>query len=276
MKRILLPLVCLSLVGCERATPQTPAAETPKVVIADDGKALPDATAMEKLITEDPVAFLENCLRRYKREVKGYTCIFEKRERIGGLHGKLHDKEIIDVVFRENPFGVLFRWIEGARKAERALYVEGENNGKMLARPSGFANKLAPIVERDVDGEDARQSGRYTLKDFGMYHGCARTLATWRAARADNALKVDYLGEKKVKEVGDRLCYVLRRVDFKKPEEEGVRELTIYIDKDNWLQVGSLLKGEDGKFIAEYYFRDIRLNPELKPEQLSRAALVPK
>ena len=44
----------------------------------DDGAELPDAKAMAKLAEKDPVAFLENCLRRYQRDVKGYTCIMQK------------------------------------------------------------------------------------------------------------------------------------------------------------------------------------------------------
>jgi hypothetical protein len=36
---------------------------------ADDGADLPHAAGLEKLAGKDPIAFLENCLRRYQREV---------------------------------------------------------------------------------------------------------------------------------------------------------------------------------------------------------------
>jgi hypothetical protein len=49
----------------------------------------------------------------------------------------------------------------------------------------------------------------------------------------------------------------------------------VYIDKDTWLQIGSVLKDKDGKLLGEYIFRDIRLNPTFKPEQFQKAALVP-
>ena len=283
MRRFLFLFVCLAVADCAPATPGPiePASNSNASGsgITDDGKALPDAAQMERLAKENPIAFMENCLRRYKRDVKCYTLTFHKQERIGGIEtGKLQDKEIIDVCFREKPYSVYFCWQEGARKAERALYVEGENDGKMLARPYGQLARLlvGDIVERDMDSDDSRQSGRYTLKEFGLYIGAQRTLDSWKTADEKKALHVDYLGEVKLKECNDRLCWKLKRTKYQKPEADGITELTIYIDKENWLQIGSVLKGEEGKLIAEYYFRDIKLNPDLKPEQFSRAALVPK
>jgi hypothetical protein len=221
----------------------------------------------------DPIAFLTECLARYDREVKGYRAVMQKQERIGG---RLQPKEIINVCFKEKPHSVLLVWTEGARRAERALYVDGENNGKMLARPNGLiARKVAgDIVERDVDGPDARQSGRYPLSEYGIKKGTERTLAAWSAARNQQALHVDFLGEQRVKEAGDRLCYKLRRRNAR-PENDGVTELTIYVDKENLLQVGSVLKGGGGKLIGEYFFRDIELNPAFSNGQFERGALLP-
>ena len=51
--------------------------------------------------------------------------------------------------------------------------------------------------------------------------------------------------------------------------------MTIYIDKETWLQVGTVLKGDGGKLVGEYFFRDLKLNPEFKPDQFLRAALKP-
>jgi hypothetical protein len=238
---------------------------------ADKGRST-DAK-MAHLAKEDPIGFLTECLARYDREVKGYRAVMQKQERIGG---RLQPKEIINVCFKEKPHSVLLVWIEGARRAERALYVEGENNGKMLARPNGLiARKVAgDIVERDVDGPDARQSGRYPLSEYGIKKGTERTLAGWSAARDQRALHVEYLGEQRIREAGDRLCYKLRR-RYARPENDGVTELTIYVDKENLLQVGSILKAAGGKLIGEYFFRDIELNPAFSDGQFERRALSP-
>jgi hypothetical protein len=244
----------------------------------DDDKPLPDAETLEQLAKKDPIAFLEYCLRRYQREVKGYTCTFQKQERIDK---KLHPSEIIAVTFRQDPHSVLFRWKQGARLAEAAIYVEGENKQKdkdgnlksfMVAHPAGILGRLGPVA-RDPDSEDSRKSGRFTLPEFGIEKGTQRTLASWKEAHNKGELHVEFLGETKLKEAGNRTCYKLRRTKYAEPEEDGVTELTIYIDKETWLQVGSVLKGNDDQYIAQYYFRDIKLNPEFTAETFKKEAL---
>jgi hypothetical protein len=265
-----LPLIIYLVVGlgAQPAVDSTPDPPTP--LVKDQAGALPGAAGMEKLARKDPVAFLEDCVRRYRREVKGYHCIMQKQERIGG---RLNPREVIEVDFRQKPFSVYLRWIEGARQAASAVYVQGENDGQMLVYPKGLGSVLG-VLALDVDGTRARQSGRYTLDQFGIEKGMLRTLATWEAAQKRDELGVKYRGERVVKEAGDRASYWLER-NYDKPEHDGVMHLTVYIDKKNWLQVGSLVKDKDGKLIGEYYFRDIKLNPMFKKEQFTRAALAP-
>jgi hypothetical protein len=276
MLGVCVPLLVVLLVASapvrEEAPRQATAAPEPAPA-ADVSRALPDSLSMDHLAQDDPISFLESCLQRYQRDVRGYHLTMQKQER---LNGKLQPKEVIDVYFREKPHSVYMRWIEGARKAERALFVEGENNGKMLARPNGaLARKLVgDVVERDVDGFDARQSGRYPLNQFGIKKATERTLAAWKAAKEQGKLHVEFLGVQKVKELGDRVCYKLRRT-YEAPENDGVMEITIYVDKENWMQAGSVLKGEESKLIGEYFFRDIDLNPTPPPAQFTRNALIP-
>jgi hypothetical protein len=238
----------------------------------DKNGPLPDNAGMEKLAKDDPVAFLENSLSRYNREVKGYSLTMQKQERIGD---KLEKKEVVDVKVKDidDKISVFMRWVSGMRLAARVLYVEGENNDKMLVKPAGLGGFL--IVTRDPEGADARKSGRYTLKQFGLKRGLQRTWNGFLEARKDGTLKVKYLGKQKVKEAGDRTCWVLERT-YAKPDEDGVAYQKLFIDTDNWLLVGTILKGEKGELLAEYFFRDIRLNPEFDRDQFTRKALTAK
>ena len=222
---------------------------------------LPDDAAMEKLAKTDPIAFFRQCLRRYDREVRGYQCVLDKTER---LDGKLQPQEVHDVYFREQPFSALLEWQKNARLAKRSLYVKGQNNDKLLVLPNGKLLSLVGVVERDVDSPSAKQSGRYLQSEFGIKLGTERTLTSWSEAKKQNALHVEYLGQKKVPEAGNRTCYVFKRAPCDKPEEDGVTEATLYVDKETWLQVGSVLKGEEG-LMGEYWFHDIKLNPDFKP-----------
>jgi hypothetical protein len=268
MRRLLLCLaVCLVFISDSSST-EPPRATTFRDV-SDNGTALPDADAMERLAKKDPIAFLETCIRRYDREVKGYTATLRKQERI---EGNLERSELIDVAFREEPFSVLMKWKQGARQATGVLYVKGQNGDQLLVRPAGLL-AVAGVVTRDPNGRDAKKGGRYPLTEFGIKIGMQRTVDSWRKAKKDDNLHLEYLGVKSIKESGDRPCWVLKRTGYKKPEEDGITELTVYIDKENWLQVGNVLKGEKGRLIGEYFFRDIQLNPDFKPGTFSRDAL---
>src|SRR5216683_3485526 len=266
------------------------------------GNPLPEAAGMAELARKDPVAFLENCIRYYDRDVQGYRCTMQKQERVPTRlpieKRKLQKKEVIEVCFKDKPHSVFMRWLEGERLTDRCLYVEGENDSMILVHPSGLAGKFVKFVKRKVDGPEAQESGRYTLNLFGIKNGTLRTLTFCKKAQEKGTLHVEYygadgqwhacgpeanvsLGEQKVAQAGNRSCYLLRR-HYTEPENDGVMELTLYIDKQNWLQVGSIVQGKpeepNGKryLIGEYYFRDIELNPHFSPDQFKETALAPK
>jgi Protein of unknown function (DUF1571) len=239
---------------------------------ADD--SLPDASAMTNLARNQPLAFLESCLKHYDKEVRSYQGMFQKQER---LQGRLQPKEVIEVAFRETPYSVSMHWLEGARKADRVIFVAGENDGMMLAHPSGVAGKLVKVVKRKVDSEEARESGRYTLDQFGFKNSLRRAVTSMQAAQKKGTLHVSFLGEAKVIEAGQRIGYKIKRT-YAEPESDGTEELTLYVDRENWLPIGIVVKGKvdqatgNRELLGEYFYRDVRLNPQLSPDQFKESA----
>ena len=243
--------------------------------VVDRGGKLPTDDEMSKLAQTDPIAFLEWCVIRYDREVTGYRVDMKKQERIDG---KLMPSEEIMVDFREKPFSVLFHYKKPDR-AKRVLYVKPDdpkNKGKLIVQVAGAASFLVSIAERDLEGSDARASSRYFMNEFGIKIGAQRTLAAWIAAKKNDELHIEFLGEKKIKELGNRPCWVLRRFPYQTPEDDNIAELTTYIDKETWLQTGSVLKNKKGELVAEYLFRDMELNPKFDDETFTRASLKKK
>jgi hypothetical protein len=230
-------------------------------------------TATDPLPFSDPLVFMEECVKRYDKEIQSYTTTLEKRERVAGT---LRPREVVEAAFREKPFSVFMKWRVGGSRAHSVLWVEGENDGKMLARPPGILGIL--IVKKALDAPDVKSSGRYGIDEFGLQKGTERTLSAWKAAAKRKALTVVYEGIFQVKQAGDRHCYKLHRKDFPHPEEDEINDVVIYIDTETWLQVGSVLKrdvkpGEDGKLVGEYFFRDVRVNPTFSADQFTVAAL---
>ncbi len=235
----------------------------------DPRQASTELVGKDQLPTGDPFTFLEKCLQRYDREVKGYTLTLRKQERVGG---ELLPREEIKVAYRNDPPSVFFQWVTGARKALRVLWVQGQNEGRMLALPT---LKFLGVITRDLDSPDAKSSGRYTLDQFGLRKGMERVLNSWKRTRAAKTLSVEYLGVHRVPETGNRPCYKLH-AHYSRPEKDGVTDVILYVDKDTLLQAGTVLTGAKGQLIGEYFFRDIVLNATFPPDQFTRAALTAK
>jgi hypothetical protein len=230
------------------------------------------AADQEPLPAADPVDLLTKSLDHYKqREIKGYRAILLKQERIAD---KLQPREEIELFIREQPYSVFMHWLKGARRADTALYVEGENSGEMLIHPSGLAGALVKVVSRDIHGADAREAGRYSIKDLGLRRAVELSITSWKAAQDAGTLRARYLGVRNLVEAGDRPCYTIRRTNDK-PDEEGLVESTLYIDKETLFQIGAVLKGPEGKLLGEYIYRDIDLNTKFKDNQFKRSAVAP-
>ena len=127
---------------------------------------------------EHPLApLVKYASERYQfidQQVKDYTCTLVKRERLGG---RLSDYEILSMKLRHGkvesgkvviPFGVYVRFLAPAELREReALYVEGRNDGKIIARRGGLR---MPYVTAAVDptGELAMQGNHYPVTEIGF------------------------------------------------------------------------------------------------------------
>ncbi len=198
-------------------------------IFANDGP--PNASDMTNLARQDPFAFLQNCMKLYDKNVRGYQVILQKQER---LQGKLQNREIIEVAFREQPYSVSMRWLEGARK-------------------------------------------RYPLDQFGFKKSLQRILSSMQAAKQKDTLHLQFLGETKVFECDQRICFKLKRT-YEAPEADGTEDLTLYVDRENFLPVGIVVRGKidaatgNRELLGEYFFRDLRLNPQFAPQQFNEAA----
>jgi hypothetical protein len=246
----------------------------PISVVAGGGSAAAGRHPLPRPQTE-PVAFLEACLKHYDNVVHGYTVRFEKRERV---YGKQLSFESVEVMYRDHPHSVLFHWLQPAdSRALGALYVEGANQTDGKSRVKLFLRKS---VFKNLDflprSKELMDYSRYPMSEFGMRQGMQRVLNSWKAAAKENALHVEYLGLNKTNLTGDAVCHVFQRTQYAQPEEiDRVAGVKIFIDCMTLLQVGCIVLGEHGEKdqIAEYFFRDIRLNPQFAPDQFTPETL---
>jgi hypothetical protein len=271
-KLLLLP-ICMGL--CFLLIPdRAPVASSSQPISrnwVDDGQSLPDETTFAELAKNDPVLFLVASLRRHNREIQSYSGVMVKQERI---KDKLKDTEVIDFWFREKPYSVLMKWQSGSkllRDASSTLYVENENNNKVLIVPNAF-KKLGTYVERDPDSDEVKSASRYGIREFSIRQGTERTWLAWLAAKEKGILFVQYEGIKPIAELDNRPCYILKRT-CKPIEEDGIASVEIMVDTQSWLQLGSVLRNADGELIGRYFFTQLKINPEFPADQFSNVSV---
>jgi hypothetical protein len=310
---VLIPLVLTGIgVGVyARYFHGEPPPEAPE--FRDEGKKLSTQEEFDKLAREDPVKMLAAALTRYQREVRGGVHFtLEKQERVKGdpkyptappvevidawVHGDVPDPET-----KKTSIEVLMKWKSGARRAllaeiQGTLFserpkAEGGLDGKAVTwRPKALLGSLSPPVDPNIS--TAQDQSRYCIRDAGLYRSMLRTYEAWKARQEAGEFKFEYLGKRPIDKLGGRECHVIKRIcprveidsfelggkastDPKVVSVEGFTEVTIYIDAERWLQLGTeLYRTEpDGTrvLVGTYYFRDVQLNPTIPPDTFTTA-----
>jgi hypothetical protein len=188
------------------------------------------------------------------------------------VKGTLLEPDKIEIHFCDEPFSVHMHFLETGGRADKVVYPDGGNIHKLAARAKGVGVNLF-VLTKDINSADAKDSSRFPISEFGMYKATESTLQSMHRAKARGELHVRYLGVFKVPQLDNRECYKFVRTPYNPPELEGINEYTLYVDKELLMQTGSELRDSKGQLIAQYWFRDVKLNPEFKDNQFTRNAL---
>lgn len=114
---------------------------------------------------DDALALAQHSLKTLEK-VKDYTGEFSKRERVGG---ELLPEERNAAKIRHQPFSVYLKVIKPASSAgQEVIYVEGQNNGNLIAHTTGFGSNVIGRLSLDPHGFLATRGNRYTIKDVGL------------------------------------------------------------------------------------------------------------
>jgi hypothetical protein len=179
----LLVAYLLSIAGCGAPPPSTPAkaattasqpaAETTSSAVTEQTVA-PKARVKEGKTDQvkKPLNDLESALALARHslktleKIKDYTGEFSKRERVGD---ELLAEERNFMKVRHQPFSVYLRVIEPTSSAgQEAIYVEGKNDGNLIAHTVGFGSSVIGRLSLDPHGFLATRGNRYTIKDVGL------------------------------------------------------------------------------------------------------------
>lgn len=209
---------------------------------------------------------------RYARigeEIRDYSCLLVKRERIDG---RLLEHEYIRALIRheqasggrvETPFSVHLRFLAPAElRGREVLYVDGRNQGKMIARKGGprfgfMTRAVAP--ESDV----AMQRNRYPLTDIGIQNLIRKLLEVGYEELQYDECEVEYFSNAKVNQ---RTCTVIQITHPVRRPYFRYHITRIFIDDRLRLPIRYASydwpekEGERPPLLEEYTYLDLKLN----------------
>ena len=117
--------------------------------------------------SSDPITHakkaIADCRDRYT-QVRDYTCTFVKRERIDD---RLTPQHIMIMKARTSPNSLYFRF-QQPNQGREAIYVQGRNNGRIVAHDVGISKFLAGTMHLDPRGSMAMEDNRHPVTEAGI------------------------------------------------------------------------------------------------------------
>ncbi|MBX3414497.1 MAG: DUF1571 domain-containing protein [Pirellulales bacterium] len=113
-------------------------------------------------------AVLELADRAVQRadELHDYSATFIKRERIDG---RLSNYDYMFLKVRHAPFSIYLYCLGPVKpKGQEAIYVEGQNEGKVLGHTTGIRDRIAGTMSLDPAGSRMMEGNLYPLTSIGI------------------------------------------------------------------------------------------------------------
>ena len=264
------------------------AASLPKLPAPDPSyearNSLPDNWESHPLT---PALHLARVRSTYLQEnVQDFTCLLVKRERI---NGQLRDHEYLATRIRREqrrgeltitPFSVYCRYLGPAKiRGRQVLYVEGQNEGKMLVRKGGSRFNFV-TVKLDPDSAAALRESRYPITELGLDSIYQRlidqTLADIRNDPAGENSRVTFFREASV---NNRPCLHVQVVHPMRQVGFTYHLANIYLDSELHMPIRIEIydwpdEEEDGPALQEEYtLTRLRLNVGLTDADFSPSVL---
>jgi len=216
-------------------------------------------------------------LLKSREEIDDYTALLVKRERVNGTLGE-HEYMLMKCRNRKvaggqlaQPFSVYLQFLKpAATKGREVIYVENENEGKLVAHEGGFKGKFLPTVTIPPDGMLAMRGQRYPLTEIGVENMVIKLIERGEKALQFDDVTAEFRTGARVK---DRTCTVLQvnqptrrpELDFFQAQvfmDDQLRMPIRYIAYD-WPRPGSPA-GSVGEVIEEYNYLNLQVNVGLK------------
>ena len=209
-------------------------------------------------------------LERLRNEVRDYTALMVKRERVKGV---LLEEEFLRVKVRhaqpENSINRAFyvRHLKPKRMAgQEAIWIENKNNGELIGHGAGIQKFFK--VSLDPDNWLAMRGNRYPITELGIETLMVRMIEKGERDRQhDDQCTVEY--SRNVQFDGNP-CTIITITHPRKMDPFEFHVAKIYIDDKLQLPVGyegflwPETEGGDPVLVERYFYRELKINVGLK------------
>lgn len=215
-----------------------------------------------------------NGLKHIQTEIPDYTCTFVKRER---LKNKLGDYEYMFAKVRNRqmegekvkvPFAIYLYFLKpDSVKGREVIYVDGENNGKMVAHEGGLKGSFLPTVWIKPDSTLAMTGNRYPITEAGIETLVLRLIEKGERDRKRDECQVEF---RKNAKINGRVCTLLKVIHPVEREYFDFHKVEIFIDDEYQIPVRYAAftwpnsMGGDPQLLEEYTYLNMKLNVGLK------------
>jgi hypothetical protein len=214
-------------------------------------------------------------LTRIRTQVDDYSCTLIKQERINGVltpeeymfaeirNRKIRDDKVV------TPLSVYLYFLKPSSiKGREVIFVEGENNDKMVAHEGGIL-RIAPAVWLHPTGPIAMRGQLYPITDIGIETLVDKLIEKGERDRKRGECEVEFI---KGAKINGRVCTVLQ---VKHPTPRPWFDFhiaRIFIDDELQMPIRyaaySWPTEEGGKpvLLEAYTYLNLKLNVQLKAE----------
>lgn len=205
-----------------------------------------------------------------RANVNDYTAIMVKRERIDDVLGahefmfaKIRNRKVVDGKVVQ-PLSVYLRFLKPSTvKGREVIYVEGQNDGKLIAHEGGFKGKFLPTVTIPPDGMLAMRGQRYPMTEIGVENLIVKLIERGERAREFPDVQCEFRKNARIKE---RTCTVLQVTQPTKTPGSEFYQAQVFIDEAFNVPIRYIAydwpvnEGDKLEVIEEYNYLNLKIN----------------
>ncbi len=209
-------------------------------------------------------------LQSCQAQVEDYTALMIMRERVGGalsehsyIAAKIRNRKVVNGKIVK-PLSVYLNFLRpSAVKGREVIYVEGKNDGNIIAHEGGFKGRYLPTVRVKPDSMLAMRGQRYPMTEIGVENLIVKLIERGEKAKQYPDVECNFRKNAKLK---DRVCTVFELTQPTKNPGSEFHQAQIFIDDALNVPIRYIAydwprsAGAKPQIIEEYNYMNLKVN----------------